>query len=311
MISKIGSDFLKESSRAHDRLWFTLSDAAKKRLVASGVMKSKRVMANGLFKKFHNLNGQGERLKDIKDWSDKTYRVGLDKVRNTKNVSAIVKVPKDDSHILKQYSGYGTDHAKYHNRKGSVPTVSVMTPDISGRMRSKVHKLISKSEDTDLRHNISALHELYESKYLNKMKHIPKEHTIQAPIAKYTGGRKQLPVSSPSMEAKLPGLLADQEGNGARLVSQHASLGVLGREANDLRRIEQAGMDKALKPIKRLRDKSTEHDILQKFTGKKPGVDKYTGKDISKLEKETVNIGNRKLFSRLFNPGAQGYLITK
>lgn len=301
----------KTALRAHDRLWNLLSGDAKARLVASGILKSKRVMANGMFKKFHNLNNQGEYLKDIKDFADKTYRIGLDKIRNTKNMEAIVKVPKDKKQLLRQFGGYSAEPAKRHGREGALPVISVLDPDAVSRFKTPVHKLISKSDDTALRHNVSALHELYESKYLNKLKSVPREHTGQAPIAKFTGSKGKTPISAPVLEAKFPNLFADEQGNVAKYVSHHANLGVLGREANDLRRLDQAGMEKAIATLKKLRKKTTETDLLKKFTGKDPGVQKYNKKDIRKLEAETLNMKNRKLFYRLFNPTAQGYLIAK
>lgn len=311
MISKVGNEFLKQSSRAHDRMWATLSEAAKAKLIASGILKSKRVMANGLFKKFHNLNNQGEHLKDIKDWADKTYRVGLDKVKNTKNIEAIVKVPKDKKQLLKNFGGYSSEPAKRHGRKGAVPVVSILDPDAISRFKTPVHKLISKADDTAVRHNVSALHELYESKYLNKLRHVPAEHTGQAPIAKYTGKTGKGAVPVPQLESLFPNILTDEEGRVAKLVARHVNMGVLGREANDLHRLEQAGLGKVLSPITKFRKKTTESELLKKFTGKTPGVEKYTQKDIKKLEEETLNMGNRKLFARLFNPTAQGHLIVK
>lgn len=273
MISKIGKEFLK------------------------------RDIANSLFKKFHQLDGS---TIQPDHYYSKARMVGVDTVPSKNKYTNEVLLRKwlgGTLHTLTT-GGYTTG---IRDNKG---VVVLSNPSRINRLFGRLGSALSDDETAAIEHNVPALHELYESKYLagykDKLK-VVKDPNTAAVVYKNTG--KDVPWIERALgkyffrNSADNKLMATKDGKMLYPMSSHMSLGVLGNEAIDRYNVRTALGRNVLKNLNEYRANSTEDTLLKLITGKTPAVDQYTNEDIKKLEEASLPDSKyRKQVYNVYNP---------
>lgn len=313
MITKLATHLLKEAEARWSKVWNNLSEEAKAILRNKGVVKSETNLANGLYKKFHMMNnpefsyhGTPNKINPLRKYLGDIGSVArkveptplsIPGIDNLKSIARVVHpeqlpVPggKGLTSVMTQGGYASLPHHMELNSLGeqfvAPPVIGMMDPsNIKNRILSPFHKVISNAPQTAIRHNIMANHELNEIKAM----HAPDAVANTSYIFKKDNGLKTKLYNKIQERVPSIGLIAkDDQGNRFQRAGTHMNLGILGNEANDVRKANIINKSIA-SPLVNARNDSTEAGILKNITGKNYGEDKFTGKDINKLVKHRGN----------------------
>lgn len=179
--------------------------------------------------------------------------------------------------------GYATETelplpSSYGNEPRSV--IRTMDPDNPvQRFKSPLHTTFSGKDTRSLRDALGKRHEAYEAAAANNGQ-VMQGLVVRRPSEKTRAGADFIAGKLHSRKAKT---LANILHEAKRPVGTHNSLNVLGREANDVQRLDRVypGTSRFVKT----RKSTGESGLLERLTGKQYGKDQFSSKDLSRLTK--------------------------
>ncbi len=237
--------------------------------------------ARKVTKMFGKLNpANQQRVREMNLAQGKTLESYMDGVsRGKENLSRITNTPITKPNY---FTSLKTGGYYFHPGKGKVPRhIGAMNPNNPiSRFFSPLHKVFDTPESRRAAHQMGLRHEGYEALASRGLKN----HVVIGKRPEFIKSIADKLKQQKDIRLNIAGQAIGEINNP---VGVHNSLNVLGREANDFYRagqyISTRGSREGVQRLQGARERTGENKILQGITGKTPGKELLTRKDLKSL----------------------------